>query len=123
MSIEKCNICGTETKYFCRDCESPVCDNCTIPYNQFTQVDYTLCKNCGDEQNEGRAIEHQKNQEYQEEKAKERRVKNDKKRVIYNSPAQIEKRRIKKIEKIQNEIEQRIERTKAVAEIFKNIFR
>lgn len=42
-----CGICGNETDFKCRDCGEPVCDNCTMPYNQFTQIDYTLCKRCG----------------------------------------------------------------------------
>lgn len=46
--VELCVVCGKEGEYECRDCENPVCDNCTVPYNQFTQIDYTLCNNCGD---------------------------------------------------------------------------
>ena len=44
--MEKCHICGKETDWECRDCGKPVCEDCTVPYNQFTQVDYTLCTDC-----------------------------------------------------------------------------
>jgi len=47
---EKCHICGrTENELFiCRTCGNPVCYHCTMPYNQFTQIDYDLCTVCGD---------------------------------------------------------------------------
>ena len=51
-SREKCHICGNETDWECRQCGGPVCEECTVPYNQFTQVDYTLCKKCEDSMRE-----------------------------------------------------------------------
>lgn len=41
-----CHICGSRTEWECRDCGQPVCDKCVVSYNQFTQIDYTLCKKC-----------------------------------------------------------------------------
>lgn len=42
----KCHICGAKTEYECRDCENPICDNCTVSYTAHNQIDYTLCKEC-----------------------------------------------------------------------------
>lgn len=41
-----CHICKqpVEPDWECRDCGELVCDKCSEPYNQFTQIDYTLCK-------------------------------------------------------------------------------
>ena len=30
----------------CEICEMMICDNCSASYNQFTQIDYTCCKQC-----------------------------------------------------------------------------
>jgi hypothetical protein len=45
----KCCVCGTEVsnEFECRKCGQLVCDNCTMTYNQFSQIDYTCCTNCG----------------------------------------------------------------------------
>ncbi len=45
---DKCCVCKKEDKelYECRQCDELVCENCTVPYDQFSQVDYTLCQNC-----------------------------------------------------------------------------
>lgn len=45
--MDKCHICGKETDWICRDCDEFVCEDCTMTYNQFTQIDYTLCTICG----------------------------------------------------------------------------
>lgn len=43
-----CHICHKETDpdFICRSCEQIVCEDHKIKFNQFTQVDYTLCQNC-----------------------------------------------------------------------------
>jgi ASCH domain len=43
-----CHICHnpTEKDTFCRDCEKLVCEDCRVKYDQFTQVDYNICKKC-----------------------------------------------------------------------------
>jgi hypothetical protein len=43
-----CNICHNETtpEFICESCGELVCDKCTVKYNQFSQIDYTLCNNC-----------------------------------------------------------------------------
>lgn len=44
-----CERCKNKTNEIlpCEKCEVNICDKCNVPYNQFTQVDYTLCKDCG----------------------------------------------------------------------------
>ena len=43
-----CHICGKETDEdnVCYGCGQYYCDKCSAPYNQFTQIDYNLCKEC-----------------------------------------------------------------------------
>lgn len=44
-----CELCNKEVDEInpCRMCEMLVCNDCTVSYDQFSQVDYTLCKPCG----------------------------------------------------------------------------
>jgi hypothetical protein len=43
-----CKCCKKEVDevFECRKCNELICENCTVPYDQFTQIDYTLCNNC-----------------------------------------------------------------------------
>jgi hypothetical protein len=45
----KCSCCGLKSSelYPCTRCDEMFCCECQMPYNQFTQIDYDLCKNCG----------------------------------------------------------------------------
>lgn len=45
----KCECCGEKHSelYPCTKCDQMFCHNCQMPYNQFTQIDYDLCKDCG----------------------------------------------------------------------------
>ena len=40
--MNQCHLCGTITDWECESCSEYVCENCTMSYNQFTQIDYTL---------------------------------------------------------------------------------
>lgn len=46
QSLCKCYECGKQSNLECKDCEECVCEDCVVPYTQFNQVDYTLCKSC-----------------------------------------------------------------------------
>ncbi len=43
---QACHLCGNETEWVCRNCDAPVCEECCVPYDQFTQIDYALCTSC-----------------------------------------------------------------------------
>jgi hypothetical protein len=30
----------------CEQCEQMVCEDCTVAYDQFNQIDFTCCKGC-----------------------------------------------------------------------------
>jgi hypothetical protein len=121
--MEKCHICGNETDLECQQCGEFVCENCTMTYNQFTQIDYTLCKICGGEQEQEKADEYIKQDQEEKRKLIEKQIRNEKQRAYYHSEKAIEKRRLKKIEKIKKEQEYREERAKVIANIFKDMFR
>ena len=121
--MEKCHICNIETDFECRDCELPVCDNCTMSYNQFTQIDYTQCKSCGGEHEENRAdeyFEELKQKKIAEQKRKEQA---EKQRLYYHSPKAVEKRRLKKIELEEQRKRDDEERAIRLAGIFSNLFK
>lgn len=44
----KCHICGKDTEIVCRKCGEHVCENCTVSYDQFSQIDFDLCESCYD---------------------------------------------------------------------------
>ena len=48
MEEDKCHSCGAKTDWICERCQQLVCENCTVPFTQFNQIDYTLCNNCHD---------------------------------------------------------------------------
>lgn len=103
--MNECHICGTNTDWVCRDCELLVCEDCTVPYNQFTQIDYTLCIKCSECHDIDRAKEFER-QELSNKKlliVKEKRNKLARKR--YHSPKQVEKRRKIKLLKELKQIE------------------
>lgn len=44
-----CEKCGKDVDevFMCERCEMMICDKCSATYNQFTQIDYNCCKECG----------------------------------------------------------------------------
>lgn len=50
-----CEICSTEQEDLleCERCDKQYCDDCGARYNQFTQIDYDCCKDCGDDMKGG----------------------------------------------------------------------
>lgn len=121
--MEKCHICKNETDWDCENCGFPVCDNCTVPYDQFTQIDYTLCNTCGDRQQSARASEYFEELEEKEIANKKRKEINEKQREYYNSDKAREKRKLKKIELQELRKKESKERAKRLAGILSNIFK
>ena len=121
--MEKCHICGSETEWECRDCGEFVCEDCTMSYNQFTQIDYTLCKVCGGEAEKSRADEYQQQEQHERQLLKEKQLRNEKKRAYYHSEKAKEKRRLKKVDRLKKEQEYKQERIKVLSGIFKDMFR
>ncbi|KAB1228472.1 cell envelope integrity protein TolA [Chryseobacterium viscerum] len=121
--MEKCHICNNETDFECRDCELPVCDDCTMTYNQFTQIDWTQCTVCGGQHEQRRADEYFA--EIEEDKAaeKKRKERNEKQREYYRSPQAVEKRKLKKLELQEERKKDNEERAKRLSGILSNIFK
>jgi ribosomal protein L12E/L44/L45/RPP1/RPP2 len=121
--MEKCHICNTECDWSCGNCGYPVCDSCTVAYDQFTQIDYTLCNTCGERHNDARANEYFSELEEQKIAEKIKEEKNKKARDYYHSEKAREKRQLRKIqlqELRKKESEERVER---LAGLFFNIFK
>jgi len=93
-----------------------------MPYNQFTQIDYTLCNYCGEAQEDAKSNEYFRKEQEQFKKLKEKRIRNEKQRKYYHSEKAVEKRKIKKIELQILKTIQAKERAKIISEMFNNIF-
>jgi hypothetical protein len=120
--MPNCHICGKETEFDCEICNNFVCENCTVAYTQFNQIDYTMCKKCEDSHNEEKADEYQRQERMEEDRIRIKKIKNEKQRKYYYSEKAIEKRRLKKIElqKLREKIAH--ENLKTLSNIFSNIF-
>ena len=121
--MNQCHLCGTITDWECESCGEYVCENCTMPYNQFTQIDYTLCKKCGNEQEEERANEYFNKENELKLLEKNRLLKNEKQRIYYHSEKAKEKRKIKKLEKQKQQKIDLEERNRRLSKIMYNIFK
>ena len=118
----KCHICGADTEWKCEKCEEPVCEDCCVPYTQFTQIDYPLCNSCG----EAMCYEEARNRQEEEEGDAERKKIKDEKnlcaRIKYNSTEQKEKRRLKKIELQKQRAEENRKSSERVLSIMNSMF-
>jgi hypothetical protein len=94
-----------------------------MPYNQFTQIDYTLCKSCGGVNEEARANEHHAIQLREEQKLKEKQIRNENQRKYYHSEKAVEKRRLKRIELQELMVKQKEESIDRLTEIFADMFK
>jgi len=115
---ETCHECGAEEAWPCEVCGRLVCIEHAAEYNQFTQIDYTLCLDC---QAGREAADYQANRREdrrREKKEKTRQARNAAARKRYRSPEQVEKRRQQKAEKKLQEAERAREALRIVAEIF-----
>ena len=121
--MNQCHLCGTITDWECESGGEYVCENCTMSYNQFTQIDYTLCKKCGNEQEDERANEYFNKENELKLLEKNRLLKNEKQRIYYHSEKAKEKRKIKKLEKQKQQQINLEERNKRLSKIMYNIFK
>jgi Zn-finger nucleic acid-binding protein len=94
-----------------------------MPYTQFSQIDYTLCKRCGGVQEDARADEYIRQEQEEKQKLKEKQIRNEKQRKYYYSEKAIEKRRLKKIELQELRAKQHEESVKLLSSIFKDMFK
>ncbi len=94
----KCHSCGNETDYKCESCGQPVCDDCVTPFTYHNQIDFAQCIDCTESTAIAHLEEAERNQAYEASRAEKRSKRNEAARRRYHSPAQKEKRRLKKIE-------------------------
>lgn len=101
----KCHMCGNITDYYCEDCGEPVCEECCVPYDQFTQIDYTLCQCCHDGDMARRELEAYREEDRKAAEKAKRDARNKKARERYWRPENVEKRRLAKIERKRKQAE------------------
>lgn len=118
---EICHICGKESEFYCRQCDECVCEECTVPYTQYNQIDYTLCNNCGDVYDENMYDAYKIEEKIKEEREKKRILKNQKQRAYYHSDKAKEKRELKKIEREKIRREHELKEAEFLVKIIKDI--
>lgn len=116
----KCHCCGVDwdDDWICRDCGQVVCEKCVMPYNQFTQIDYTLCGDCN-ATNVQEAIWDADREAQLEQKESDRKAEIARKRKeTYNLPENVAKREASRIRKNEEDQARRVAAFKAVFEVF-----
>jgi len=93
-------MCGEIADEFrCKDCDLPVCEDCCVQPTYMNQVDYTQCQECGDYAQEEYFLEVSREQEYEAKLEAKRQKRRDDAKTRYWKPENVEKRRLKKIER------------------------
>jgi hypothetical protein len=46
--LNKCHICWSLTEWQCEKCGSATCEDCSVKMTLHNQIDYCLCKSCGE---------------------------------------------------------------------------
>lgn len=114
----KCHMCGGLTDYYCQDCDEPVCEDCCVPYDQFTQIDYTLCRSCHDGDIAASQLEAYREEEIKAFEQAKKDARNKAARERYWRPENVEKRRKEREER---KIKQLEERQRMFAEALKTV--
>jgi hypothetical protein len=118
-----CHICGEITEFICEDCEEYVCEDCAVPYTPQNNCEGTHCSECYDT-SQRQWIEYCQKLEIEEEIRREKRERrNAAARKRYNSPEQVEKRRVIKKKRIEESIKRDIERAEEMGNILKGWLR
>ncbi|MDB5144199.1 MAG: hypothetical protein JWQ66_2912 [Mucilaginibacter sp.] len=125
MDEQKCHICGglTEPEFLCTQCDELVCEDCMVKMTIHNQIDYCLCESCHGGNNSRKAEHYHKIEKQEEEAAKIKKEKAHKRWLKYHSPAQIEKRRLKRIELLKWRREQAAKRAKELGKILSDLFK
>ena len=108
-----CHVCQKPTDEFeCEQCNLPTCEDCLVPYDQFTMIDYCWCTDCHESNQANDYLERSKEWKRKEDLKKKREHRNKLARARYWKPENVAKR---KEAKKQREIE-RAERDKKIIE-------
>ena len=127
MSESVCHMCGgiTEPDWFCTGCDELVCEDCMVKMTIHNQIDYCLCQNCHDGHNASKALYYGKLEDDKKAADKLKKEKAFKRWQKYHSTAQIEKRRLKRIELLKYRQEMAAKRAvefgKILSDLFKNM--
>ena len=122
-----CHYCEeNEAEGNCDQCGEPVCIECCVVITLQNQIDYPLCIECDDDNNEERHREANAEWEKQKKiKAKKEKIAAARKKA-YWKPEAVEKRRLKKIERQKQKAElqgkQMAETVKIVSSMFRGMF-
>ena len=123
----KCHVCEeNEADFECNRCGEPVCEDCCVVPTYKNQLEETLCTLCGD------MIEAERYRDYDREYKKnealetKRAASKKKRRETYFKPENVEKRRVRKIErkrlKAERELEIMEQTVSTVSSMFRGMF-
>ena len=110
------------TDYCCEDCGEPVCEECAVPYDQFTQIDYTLCQCCHDGNMSRRQLEAYREEDLQAESKAKKDARNKAARERYWRPENVAKRKAAREERKRLKREQAIRNFQETMRIVSEVF-
>ncbi len=94
-----CHICETETEFSCEVCHNPVCEDCCVAMTYHNQIDYPLCHDCETSRENAYHAENEREREQEEQLRLKKEKTASTRKTNYFKPENIEKRRLKKIER------------------------
>jgi len=122
----KCHMCESETEWYCRDCDQPVCEDCVVQMTYHNQIDYTLCQDCHETAEAKEYLHRSRQWKKDAEVQAKKEVRNKARRAAYWKPEAVEKRQIAKELKRREQAElyrrRMAETIKTVADMFRGMF-
>lgn len=119
-----CHVCDeNKTDFTCHDCGEPVCEDCCVVPTYHNQLEYALCTVCGDERENRRASEWERENKIQDAITAKKKAIQDKRHATYWNPKNVVKRRVAKAERERLKAEQSRDRIAQAFKIVGDMFR
>ena len=123
-TTSKCHVCEeNETDIECQGCDEPVCENCCVVPTYMNQLEEARCTMCQDRLDVERWRENDREVARQDALEAKRVERRKKMRENYSKPENVEKRRLRKIERKRLQAEREMETMKRLASVFSSMFR
>lgn len=121
--MNKCHVCEeNEADYVCQRCGEPVCEACCVPNTYMNPVEETRCTICHEGMEAVRHMDYDQECERVEALAAKREARRKKMRENYFKPENVEKKRLRKIERRRLKAEHEREMMKRVVEVVSSMF-
>ena len=121
---DTCHVCeDVKAEFTCAQCEEPVCEDCCVIPTYENQLECTLCVVCGDNNECDRQEEISSEWKREEAEKLKRDLINSKRKATYWKPENIEKRRVAKIKRNRERVDQNRKMLEEAFKIFNSMIR